>query len=98
MDDDLDDLSHDALLLAAKEMRAAIRAHRDSTGHNLCWHHPQMWSLLPDTSELEPIVPEWPVFLRGCIAYRTSLDEQLAGAERTSDPYGEPGDGAEGTR
>ena len=31
----------------ARRLRAGIRAHRDSTGHALCWHHPALWGLLP---------------------------------------------------
>ena len=82
-DSDLARMSHAALLAAAKAMRVAIRAHRDATGHDLCWHHPEMWSLLPDTARPEITVPEWPQFMRGCIRYRQSLDEQLAAAPRT---------------
>lgn len=82
-DSDLAKLSHAGLLATAKAMRVAIRAHRDSTGHDLCWHHPAMWSLLPDAAKSDLIVPEWPQFMRGCIRYRQSLDEQLAAAPRT---------------
>lgn len=82
-DSDLDAMERDALLAAARAMRAAIRAHRDSSGHDLCWHHPDLWSLLPDTGATRPAVPEWPQFMRGCIAYRTALDRELADAERT---------------
>lgn len=82
-DSDLAGMSHAELLAAAKAMRMAIRAHRDSTGHDLCWHHPDMWSLLPDEARSDFTVPEWPQFMRGCIRYRQSLDEQLAAAPRT---------------
>jgi hypothetical protein len=34
-------------------------------------------------------VPEWPQFLRGCIRYRQSLDEELAEAPRTEEEAGE---------
>lgn len=47
-DGDLDGMSRADLLVAAKAMRAAIREHRDSIGHDLCWHHPRLWALLPD--------------------------------------------------
>jgi hypothetical protein len=33
------------------------------------------------------VVPDWPEFLRGCIRYRQSLDEQAPHALRTSEPY-----------
>jgi hypothetical protein len=42
-----------------------------------------MWALLPDESAVLPIVPEWPQFMRGCIRYRQSLDQQLAEAPRS---------------
>ena len=48
LDGDLDALDRIALLTEAKRMRRAIRKHRDSIGHELCWHHPDMLDLLPD--------------------------------------------------
>lgn len=82
MDDDLDVLTRDQLIAEIKRLRAAIRQHRDSTRHELCWHHPQLWGVLPEKSDPQPVVPEWPQFLRGCIRYRQSLDEQLPNAPR----------------
>lgn len=87
-DSDLDTLPHDALLAAARAMRAAIRAHRDSSGHDLCWYHPDLWALLPDTPA-EPVVPDWPQFMRGCVRYRASLDAELPHAPRTGREFGE---------
>jgi hypothetical protein len=81
---DLDAMSHAALLAHAREMRAGIRAHRDASGHDLCWHHPELWALLPDAPEGGQVVPDWPQFLRGCILYRASLDRQLPEAPRTA--------------
>ena len=75
------------LLSEAKRLRAGIRGHRDSTGHELCWHHPQLWSLLPERSDPVPVVPEWPQFMRGCIRYRQSLDEQAADAPRSDERF-----------
>lgn len=89
MDEDLDSLSREELLAEIKKLRSAIRAHRDSSGHDLCWHHPALWSLLPEKVIPEIAVPEWPQFLRGCIRYRQSLDEQLPGAPRTSEEFEE---------
>ena len=66
-----------------KRLRDAIRAHRDSTEHELCWHHPQLWSLLPEKTDPLPMVPDWPQFMRGCVRYRQSLDRELADAPRT---------------
>lgn len=86
MDDDLDLMDRPALLAEARRLRAGIRKHRDSSGHELCWHHPELWGLLPDASEATPAVPDWPQFLEGCITYRRSLDQQLPAAPRTRDP------------
>lgn len=80
MDDDLQTLSREELLAEVKRLRAGIRAHRDSTGHELCWHHPQLWGLLPEKVEPAIAVPPWPRFLRGCVAYRESLERQRPAA------------------
>ena len=93
MDDDLAALSRDQLVDEVKRLRAGIRAHRDASLHGLCWHHPQLWGLLPERTDPRPVVPDWPQFLRGCIAYRSSLDEQLPDAPRSSREY-DPGDRA----
>ena len=87
MDTDLDNMSRDQLVAEIKKLRQGIRAHRDSTGHELCWHHPALWSLLPEQSDPLPVVPDWPQFLQGCIRYRQSLDEQVPHAPRSSEPY-----------
>ncbi len=87
MDEDLDTLSRDDLIAEVRRLRAGIREHRDSTGHDLCWHHPALWGLLPEKSDPQPEVPEWPQFLRGCIRYRQSLDRQLPDAPRTDQAF-----------
>ncbi len=76
MDDDLERLSREALVAEVKRLRQGIRRHRDSSGHDLCWHHPQLWSLLPEPVDPEIAVPPWPKFLRGCVKYRESLERQ----------------------
>ena len=83
MDEDLVNLDRDGLVAEIKRLRAGIREHRDSTGHELCWHHPKLWGLLPEKTDPLPEVPPWPQFLRGCLRYRESLDEQLPNAPRT---------------
>jgi hypothetical protein len=87
MDDDLDQMTRDELLAEARKLRQGIRGHRDSTGHDLCWHHPALWSLLPEKTDPVPQVPDWPQFLQGCIRYRQSLDQQLPDAPRTHHPF-----------
>jgi hypothetical protein len=80
MDEDLRQMDREALVAEVKRLRAGIRAHRDSSGHDLCWHHPQLWGLLPERIEPNIAVPPWPKFLRGCVKYRESLDGQAPGA------------------
>jgi hypothetical protein len=87
MDEDLATLDRDALIAEVKRLRTGIRKHRDSTGHGLCWHHPELWGLLPDSTDPVPRVPDWPQFLRGCLRYRESLDDQLPNAPRTKDEF-----------
>ena len=87
MDDDLERMSRDQLVAEVKKLRAGIRHHRDSLLHELCWHHPDLWSLLPEKTDPVPVVPSWPAFLRGCVKYRESLDEQAPHAPRSSQPY-----------
>ena len=87
MDDDLESLSREELVAEVRRLRAGIRAHRDSTGHELCWHHPKLWGLLPEMTDPLPVVPTWPEFLRGCVMYRESLDGQLPEAPRSDAPF-----------
>ena len=82
MDDDLDSKSREQLVEEVKRLRAGIREHRDSSGQELCWHHPKLWALLPEDVAPAIAVPEWPQFMRGCIRYRESLDEQRPDAPR----------------
>ena len=76
MDEDLERLSREQLLAEVKRLRDGIRQHRDSSGHDLCWHHPQLWGLLPEPVDPQIAVPPWPKFLRGCVTYRESLDRE----------------------
>ncbi len=87
MDEDLETLSHEQLVTEIRKLRNAIRKHRDSNGHELCWHHPDLWSLLPEKAAPSLEVPAWPQFMRGCIRYRQSLDEQLPAAKRTTNDF-----------
>lgn len=87
MDTDLESMSRAELIAEVRKLRRGIRAHRDSSGHALCWHHPELWALLPEKSDPVPVVPAWPQFLAGCIRYRQSLDAQAPNAPRTRKPY-----------
>jgi hypothetical protein len=91
MDDDLEAMSRSDLIAEVRKLRRGIREHRDSTGHDLCWHHPDLWGLLPERTDPVPVVPTWPQFLRGCIRYRQSLDAQLPAAPRSDAPYADRG-------
>jgi hypothetical protein len=87
MDEDLQHLSREELIVEVVKLRNGIRQHRDSTGHALCWHHPALWSLLPEKTDPTPEVPAWPQFMQGCVRYRQSLDEQAPSAPRTDEHY-----------
>jgi hypothetical protein len=87
MDDDVASMDRDALVAQVIRLRAGIREHRDRSVHGLCWHHPQLWGLLPEQSDPLPVVPAWPQFMRGCIAYRQSLDRQLPDAPLSEAEY-----------
>jgi hypothetical protein len=87
MDEDLGNLTREEIIAEVKRLRAGIRVHRDSTGHALCWHHPQLWGLLPEPIPQDLAVPAWPQFLRGCVRYRESLDRELPDAPRLQVEY-----------
>jgi hypothetical protein len=86
-DHDLAGLNREQLLSEVKRLRAGIRAHRDSTGHDLCWHHPDLWGLLPERIAPDVAVPPWPKFLRGCLRYREALDRELPDAPSADHEY-----------
>ena len=87
MDEDLIRMGREQLLDEVRKLRHGIRQHRDSSLHELCWHHPSLWGLLPEKTDPIPVVPEWPDFIRGCVQYRQSLDAQAPQARRSNEPY-----------
>jgi hypothetical protein len=87
MDEDLAEMTRDHLITELKKLRQGIREDRDSSGHELCWHHPALWGLLPEKTDPVPIVPEWPQFMEGCVKYRQSLDEQAPEAPRSKEQF-----------
>ena len=87
MDDDLEAMSREQLMVEVRKLRAGIREHRDSSGQDLCWHHPKLWGLLPERTDPVPVVPEWPQFMAGCVRYRASLDSKAPNASRTARAY-----------
>jgi hypothetical protein len=58
MDEDLSEMSREELVAEIKKLRQGIRQHRDSNRHELCWHHPALWGLLPEKTDPIPVVPE----------------------------------------
>ncbi len=80
MDEDLEAMDRVQLLAEVCKLRAAIREHRDSTGHDLCWHHPALWALLPEKTDPVIAVPPWDKFMRGCVHYRSTLDREVPDA------------------
>ena len=91
MDEDLEALDRAALIAEVRRLRAGIREHRDSSGHALCWHHPQLWGLLPEPIPADIAVPAWPNFLRGCVGYRQSLERELPDAPVVDVDYDDAG-------
>ena len=87
MDAALDQMSPAELIAEVRKLRQAIREHRDTSEHDMCWHHPALWGLLPEKTDPLPVVPEWPQFMRGCVRYRESLDTQAPDAPRTNEPF-----------
>ena len=87
MDEDIGQMTREQLVAEVGRLREGIRRHRDSTKHELCWHHPDLWSLLPEKVAPDLAVPEWPQFLRGCLRYRESLDRQLPDAPRSAEEF-----------
>lgn len=89
LDDDLQDMNRDELIAEVRRLRQGIRTHRDSSGHDLCWHHPQLWGLLPERIDPALAVPPWPKFLRGCLKYREALERELPNVPVLDEEYGE---------
>lgn len=89
MDRDLETMNRDQLVAEVRKLRQGIRRHRDSTGHDLCWHHPDLWELLPERTDPAIAIPPWPKFMRGCIRYRQSLEEQAPTAPVHDKEFGE---------
>lgn len=88
MDEDLETMSRERLVDEVKKLRAGIRRHRDCSGHDLCWHHPWHWGLLPEPVDPAVAVPPWDKFMRGCVAYRHALERELPQAAVDDREYG----------
>jgi hypothetical protein len=75
IDQDLINMTPEQLREECQKIRDAVRKHRDSSGHDLCWFVPELWDVLPEKGRPKPYVPDWEEFLHGCVSYRKSLDE-----------------------
>ena len=58
MDEDLNQMTREELVLEVEKLRQGIRKHRDSSRHELCWHHPSLWGLLPEKTDLRSALDE----------------------------------------
>jgi hypothetical protein len=59
-----------------KELEDAIRKHRETTGHNMCWENDEeLWTVLKDGIKLDHTPPNWCEFMQNCAAYRASKDK-----------------------
>lgn len=54
MDEDLAEMPRGQLVAELKKLRQGIRQHPDSSEHELCWHHPALWGLLPERTDPIP--------------------------------------------
>ncbi len=75
LDADLESMPRKRLIEEVIKLRTGIRDHRDSSGHDLCWHHPGLWNLLPEKITPDVAIPEWADFISRCAAYRKSLEK-----------------------
>jgi hypothetical protein len=73
LDLDVEFMDRQQLKNEIKKLRGGIRLHRDCSGHNLCWWHPELWGLLPEYSASPVQVPPVDEFLDRCRQYRESL-------------------------
>lgn len=55
MDEDLSGKTRDELAAEVRRLRDGIRAHRDSTGHVLCWYRPQFHIFTSHAQPWDPI-------------------------------------------
>lgn len=74
-DSDIQYMSRPQLKAEIMRLRAGIRQHRDSSGHELCWYWPELWNLLPESPLRGIEVPDTKEFLERCCIYRKSLDD-----------------------
>ena len=79
MDEDIQNWTRQELIAEVVRLRTGIRTHRDSSGHDLCWHHPKLWGLLPEPIPKNIAVPAWP--------FDALADEESAGADSVEEIF-----------
>lgn len=58
-----------------KELEAAIKKHREQTGHEMCWENDEeLWAVLGDDVKVDHTPPEWCEFIQKCAEYRKSRE------------------------
>lgn len=88
IDKDLMEMGRAQLMNEIMMLREGIRKHRDASGHDLCWYHPELWMLLP-----ERVVPLHPVdaplkeeFLSRCAEYHDSIPAEETTLDLVDNP------------
>lgn len=76
-DSDIELMDRSQLKAEIAKLRAAVRLHHDSVGHDLCWFWPELWRLLPEFAGKTIAPPPWPEFMRCCVLFRTSCERPL---------------------
>ncbi len=87
MDADLESLSREQLIAEVKRLRQAFANIATAPGTSCAGTIPRCGRCCRKKSDPLPVVPDWPQFLRGCLRYRQSLDDQLPQAPRSHEPY-----------
>jgi hypothetical protein len=80
VDPDLHAMTVFELRTEVAKLREGIRRHRDCSGHDLCWFHPELWNLLPERNVPTPEVPPLPEFVAKCVEFRLSLEKKALDA------------------
>ena len=75
IDDDIFELSISQLREEIQRTRKALRAFRDKSGHELCWlNRGELFRVLPEHKDIEPVIPPRHEFLRECSKYQETLE------------------------
>ena len=87
MDADLTDMSRAQLVAEVARLRDGIRRHRDSIGQELCWHHPALWALLPETTDPSRSYPSGPSSCAAACGTASHSTSKLRTRRGRSEPY-----------